>query len=294
MMDASGHIQDEKRIYQRLAEMSTGGQPGVLATVISAERSTPRHSGSKMIIHPDGSITGSIGGGKAEAVVMAEAARVLADGICRRLELDLAGQLGVCGGKMEVFLEPVLRATPFVVIGAGHVGRALEEMGRSLAFRFTLVDDRPEFLEPLETVPGLNTVAADPDHLGGQIAVDARAAVVIASRNHELDGRYLKVLLEAEAAAGLQFGFLGVLGSRSKAAKLRKSIAQQVPDLAPRLETIQMPVGLDVGSESPPEIALSILAEALAVLRGVDFLADESGSPLGLRLHRRRRPGAGS
>ncbi len=293
-MDASGHIQDEKRIYQRLAEMSTGGQPGVLATVISAERSTPRHSGSKMIIHPDGSITGSIGGGKAEAVVMAEAARVLADGICRRLELDLAGQLGVCGGKMEVFLEPVLRATPFVVIGAGHVGRALEEMGRSLAFRFTLVDDRPEFLEPLETVPGLNTVAADPDHLGGQIAVDARAAVVIASRNHELDGRYLKVLLEAEAAAGLQFGFLGVLGSRSKAAKLRKSIAQQVPDLAPRLETIQMPVGLDVGSESPPEIALSILAEALAVLRGVDFLADESGSPLGLRLHRRRRPGAGS
>jgi xanthine dehydrogenase accessory factor len=294
MMDASGHIQDEKRIYQRLAEMSTGGQPGVLATVISAERSTPRHSGSKMIIHPDGSITGSIGGGKAEAVVMAEAARVLADGICRRLELDLAGQLGVCGGKMEVFLEPVLRATPFVVIGAGHVGRALVEMGRSLAFRFTLVDDRPEFLEPLETVPGLNTVAADPDHLGGQIAVDARAAVVIASRNHELDGRYLKVLLEAEAAAGLQFGFLGVLGSRSKAAKLRKSIAQQVPDLAPRLETIQMPVGLDVGSESPPEIALSILAEALAVLRGVDFLADESGSPLGLRLHRRRRPGAGS
>lgn len=293
-MDASGHIQDEKRIYQRLAEMSTGGQPGVLATVISTERSTPRHSGSKMIIHPDGSITGSIGGGKAEAVVMAEAARVLADGICRRLELDLAGQLGVCGGKMEVFLEPVLRATPFVVIGAGHVGRALVEMGRSLAFRFTLVDDRPEFLEPLETVPGLNTVAADPDHLGGQIAVDARAAVVIASRNHELDGRYLKVLLEAEAAAGLQFGFLGVLGSRSKAAKLRKSIAQQVPDLAPRLETIQMPVGLDVGSESPPEIALSILAEALAVLRGVDFLADESGSPLGLRLHRRRRPGAGS
>lgn len=293
-MDASGHIQDEKRIYQRLAEMSNGGQPGVLATVISTERSTPRHSGSKMIIHPDGSITGSIGGGKAEAVVMAEAARVLADGICRRLELDLAGQLGVCGGKMEVFLEPVLRATPFVVIGAGHVGRALEEMGRSLAFRFTLVDDRPEFLEPLETVPGLNTVAADPDHLGGQIAVDARAAVVIASRNHELDGRYLKVLLEAEAAAGLQFGFLGVLGSRSKAAKLRKSIAQQVPDLAPRLETIQMPVGLDVGSESPPEIALSILAEALAVLRGVDFLADESGSPLGLRLHRRRRPGAGS
>ena len=293
-MDASGHIQDEKRIYQRLAEMSTGGQPGVLATVISTERSTPRHSGSKMIIHPDGSITGSIGGGKAEAVVMAEAARVLADGICRRLELDLAGQLGVCGGKMEVFLEPVLRATPFVVIGAGHVGRALEEMGRSLAFRFTLVDDRPEFLEPLETVPGLNTVAADPDHLGGQIAVEARAAVVIASRNHELDGRYLKVLLEAEAAAGLQFGFLGVLGSRSKAAKLRKSIAQQVPNLAPRLETIQMPVGLDVGSESPPEIALSILAEALAVLRGVDFLADESGSPLGLRLHRRRRPGAGS
>ena len=133
-------------VFRRLAAMVEAGEAGVLATVTRTSRSTPRHAGSKMIVHADGSVTGSVGGGAAEARVIREAQAVLMDGQCRNLQLDLAGDLGVCGGTMEVFLEAVLSAVPFWVIGAGHIGRALTELGWTLPFRFILVDDRPEFL----------------------------------------------------------------------------------------------------------------------------------------------------
>ena len=141
---------DEGVIYRRLSAMVERGQPGVLATVIRTHLSTPRHEGSKMIVLPDGSVIGSVGGGAAEARVIAEALQVIEEGRPRCLSLDLAGDLGVCGGHMEVFLEPVTTADSFVVIGGGHVGRALIELGASLPFRFTLVDDRPGLVAGLE------------------------------------------------------------------------------------------------------------------------------------------------
>ena len=241
-----------------------------------------------MIIHPDGSLTGSVGGGRAEAVVIAEAVKVLGDGCCRRIDLDLAGGLGVCGGQMEVFLEPVVRAVPFLVIGAGHVGRAMVELGRHLSFRFTIVDDRPEFLEPLAGSPGMGTLLAGPVELAEAVTVEPRGAVLLASRTHDLDEEYLKALLRAEISAGQEFGFLGVLGSRSKAARLRQNLNAFSDDFARRMTRVQMPVGLDIGSETPGEIALSVLAEAVAVLRGISYLKDDQDQDLGLRLQRRR------
>ena len=287
-MDFQGHLENESLLYERLAKMAAAGQHGVLATVIQTKLSTPRNEGSKMIIHPDGSLTGSVGGGRAEAVVIAQAQEVLADGQCRRVDLDLAGELGVCGGHMEVFLEPVVRAVPFTVIGAGHVGRALVELGCNLSFRFTLVDDRPEFLEPVAGVSGLRTLLAGPQELEQSLTVDPRGAVLLASRTHDLDENYLKALLAAEFTAGQEFGFLGVLGSRTKASRLRKNLAGISDDFARRMARVQMPVGLDIGSETPGEIALSVLAEAVAVLRGIPYLRDDQGRDLGLRLQRRR------
>ena len=110
---------------------------------------------------------------------------------------------------------------------------------------------------------------------------------MIAARNHELDGDYLAAVLAAERASGNEFAFLGALASRTKAAMLRKRFA---PDewAAARIDRMQYPVGLDIGAETPGEIALSVFSEALAVLRGVSQLEDDEGRPLGVRLHRRR------
>ena len=263
------------------------GQDGVLATVIRTRLSTPRHEGSKMIILPDGSVIGSVGGGAAESRAIDEARQVFHDGCPRCLPLDLSGDAGVCGGHMEIFLEPVTQAEPFVVIGAGHVGRALVEVGRTLPFRFTLIDDRPGLLSDLEGLSGVRLLEVSPGDLFASLEVPRRGAMLIASRNHELDGDYLEAVLAAERKAGREFVFLGALASRTKAAMLRKRFAGK-DWWRERIARMQYPVGLTIGAETPAEIALSVLAEALAVMRGVPQVLDEEGQPLGVRLHRRR------
>lgn len=286
-MSDNGNPSLEAEIYRRLADMTAEGEPGVVATVIAAEGSTPRHAGSRMIILPDGLTVGSVGGGLAEATVIEAADDVLAGGECKRIHLDLAGGVGVCGGKMEVFLEPVLQTDPFWIIGAGHVGRAVVEVGRSLPFRFVLVDDRPEVLATLPAGLPAKILERVPAALADDLVVPPRGGVLLASRSVELDGEYLATILAAEEVAGREFTFLGGIASRRKAGVLRRSLEEKGADPA-RLARMQLPVGLAVGAETPAEIALSILAEALAVLRGAPVVADEDGRSLGVYLQRRR------
>ncbi len=263
-------------VFRRLAHMVDHGEEGVLATVVVTQLSAPRHAGSKMIVHGDGTLTGTIGGGSAEALVAERAGAVLESGECEMVSIDLAGGHGVCGGSMEVFLEPVQRAAPFVVIGAGHVGQALITLGQTLSFRFTIVDDRPEFLATAALVSGVQTVLASPDELAELLAVPRRGAVLVCSRNHQLDAGYLEALLRMEMQSGRQFAFFGSLGSRAKAAKLRHVISE-FGELAERMKQVRLPVGIEVGAETPAEIALSVLAEAQAVLRGVEPVTSPEG-----------------
>ena len=267
----------QNAVYERLAAMVAAGQEGVLATVVATRASVPRHAGSKMIVHPDGSVTGTIGGGTAEALVIASAGEVLADGECRLVPVDLAGEHGVCGGTMEIFLEPVLQATPFVVVGAGHVGQALVALGRTLSFRFTVVDDRPEFLAGVGATPGVTTILAGPAEVAARLEMPRRGAVLVCSRNHELDAGYLEALLRLESTAGRRFVFFGSLGSAAKARKLRRAVGAN-EELCERLAQVRLPVGIEIGAETPAEIALSVLAEAQATLRGVRPVIGADGS----------------
>lgn len=286
-MDEKFTAGNEAGIFRRLADMAESGEGGVLATVIGASGSTPRHEGSRMIVLVDGSIVGSVGGGQAEATVVEAAAEVLAEGRSRRVEIDLAGGQGVCGGRMEIFLEPVSRAAPFWVIGAGHVGRALVEVGRTLPFRFILVDDRPEILADLPAGLAAEVLEAKPADLVGRLKVPPRGALLLASRSMDLDADYLEMALAAEKDAGREFLFLGGIASRRKAGLLKKEMRGRDVDPG-RLDRMQLPVGLAVGAETPAEIAVSVLAEVLAVLNGTPALEDEDGRPVGLYLQRRR------
>jgi len=277
-------------IYETLARMAAANEDGVLVTVVRTRLSTPRHEGSKMVVHPDGSVTGSIGGGRSEARVIEEAMKVFSHRRCCMLELDLAKGLGVCGGNMEVFLEPVLTSVPFIVIGAGHVGRAMIEVGKALPFHFILVDDRPEFLASWEDDPAVHTVLSAPDELAGKLASLPRGALLLASRTHEMDTAYLEAALSAEIESDSRFPFLGVLGSRSKATRIYRKICSLGEQYIERMQDVQMPVGLDIAAETPAEIALSVFAEAQAVLRQVKPLCDENGNIIGIPLHRNRQP----
>jgi xanthine dehydrogenase accessory factor len=186
---------------------------------------------------------------------------------------------------VELFVEPLQPNWSCWIFGAGHVGRALVRAARELPLRVSLVDDRPEFVPDLD---GLTGHVAGPAELGGTgFAPDPRLAVVIASHSHEQDAAYLGAVLEAEREAGCEVAYLGVVGSDRKARTIRADLAARGAD-ARRLQRVRIPVGLEIAAETPAEIALGILAEMIAELRGAATLVDDAGEGTGLPFRRRR------
>jgi len=141
-------------IYQAVAELEKNGESGALCTIISTRGSTPRHSGSKLLVYPDGQFIGTVGGGEVEARVLQEAIESMKDGRPRLLKYEMVdpkeGDPGVCGGQLEVFVEPIVSKATVLVIGGGHVGKALAHLARWLGFRVVVSDDRVEFCTPEE------------------------------------------------------------------------------------------------------------------------------------------------
>lgn len=277
----------EATLWRTLADLEERGQGAALVTVVRTSGSTPRHAGARMLVHEDGSLTGTVGGGNAEAAAVEAARRALETGECALLDLDLQTKLGVCGGAMQVFVEPVLAGLPLVIVGAGHVGAAVARMAHDLPLRLTVVDDRRELLDELAVLDGIARWDTEPEDFAQRLHVPPHGGILFASRNHELDARYLAAAFEAEREQGREFAFCGLLASRRKAARLRERVC---PDESSRQrwDRMQVPVGLELEAETPAEIALSILAEAMSVLRNVEALVDASGAPLAIRLHRRR------
>lgn len=273
----------ENQVYALLAEMSRNGEPGALATVIRAERSAPRHPGSKMVIRADGATVGSVGGGAVEAKVRAAAREIIAGGGCRTLEFDLDGKDGVCGGGVSVFVEPVGTGTRLVIIGGGHVGGAVVELAAGLPFLITIVDDREDVAPP----QGAELVTAEPGAWADALSLDSRTAVLLANRSHDLDGVALQAVFAAEERCGCRCAWIGVIGSSGKARQLRRLFADD-PGRLERFENVAVPAGLAIGAETPVEIALSVLAEIMTAVRGAGFSAGEDGAPAAVLLQRRR------
>ncbi len=143
-------------IYQALADLETKNQAGALCVVVRSSGSTPRHTTSKMLVYPDGRILGTVGGGEMENRVIAEALNAITDGQPRLLAYSMTdperGDPGVCGGQLEIFVEPILPKPTLVVIGAGHVGKAVAHLAKWLGFWVVVTDDRPAFCTP-QAVP---------------------------------------------------------------------------------------------------------------------------------------------
>ncbi len=277
----------EASLWRSLADLEARGESAALATVVATHGSTPRHAGARMIVRSDASLVGTVGGGRAEVEAVRAAQRAIETGECELLDLDLTTEHGVCGGAMQIFVEPVLQGIPFLVVGAGHVGKAVATMAHTLPLRLTVIDDRPDVLSGIESLSGVVRWPSDPEDFAARLRIPARGGILIASRNHELDARYLQSVFAAEREQGREFLFCGLLASCTKTAKLRNMLCPSQVEQE-RWMRLQAPVGLDLGSETPAEIALSILSEAMSVLRGVDPLCDEEGRPLAIRIHRRR------
>jgi xanthine dehydrogenase accessory factor len=251
-------------VIQVLAELEASGGSAALCTIVRERGSVPRHAGSKMLVYPDGHLLGTIGGGEMESRVVHAALEALADGNPRTVAYQLvdptAGDPGVCGGEVEIFVEPFQPQPTLLVIGAGHVGRALVHLGHWLGLRVAVADDRPDYCRP-EWAPGADEYLCLPARdLPRHFTFTPQTYIVMPTRGTALDIDALPHLLDVPHA------YLGVIGSRRRWATAQRKLREAgVP--AEKLAGVHAPMGLELQAETPEEIAVSIVAEIIMLRR---------------------------
>ena len=249
---------DETQILNELNSLVEDGKTVVLATVVETSRSVPRHSGAKMLILSDSHQVGTIGGGEMEARVIKEACACMDDGTSLLLNYELvdpvAGDPGVCGGTVTIHLETYMPNSKILIIGCGHVGRAVAELASWLGFHVVATDDREEIAEG---VTGADLVLTGSiEETLKQVNLTDRDHVVAVTRNAELDIQNLPHLLSTEAKS------IGVMGSSRRWETTRSSL-ESAGVSEEDLSRITSPIGLDLNAETPQEIALSILSQII-------------------------------
>jgi xanthine dehydrogenase accessory factor len=248
-----------KTFYESLVKLLESHTALVVATIVKVSGSSPRDAGTKMVVFQDGSFEGTVGGGSLEARVVQDALGCLKRRAPAVKAYSLSdSSLGMkCGGSVDIFLEPVFPADRLVIFGGGHVGKAIARLAPSAGFTVEVVDDRPEHLEAAAFPAGTELIQTDAAFTGGFSPVGEGDFVAVVTRQHDTDadlaGRYAGKCL-----------YLGVMGSKTKAAFIKKRL--QARGISARsLRHIRCPMGLDIGADSPEEVAISAVAEMVSV-----------------------------
>lgn len=247
-------------IYQAVAKVIDAGERAALCTVVQTSGSTPRHAGSKMLVYPTGQFLGTVGGGEIEQRVMHEALEAINDGKIRMLEYQMVnpedGDPGVCGGSLKVYIEPIKPSAQIIVVGGGHVGKAVVHLAHWLGFRVAISDDREELCNP-EIHPNADayypvTLAELPKFA----AINSETYIILTTRGSSVDVDGLEPVLKTSA------GYIGVIGSKRRWLTTRKALVERgVPETL--INKVHSPIGLELNAETPEEIAVSILAEII-------------------------------
>ena len=249
------------------AEALAHGESVALVTVVRAQGSTPQRAGAKMLVWADGRTVGTIGGGCYENDAFWKAREAIATGrpslLHYELNDDFAQENGlICGGRMDVHIDPLAPSPRLFIIGAGHVGLHLAKAAAEVGFRIHVVDDREKFANA-ERFPGADVVVEPIPEWLHRAELPAASYVVVVTRGHQHD------LDAMRAMAARDLKYLGLIGSRAKVTRIFDALlAEGMPTEC--LQRVHAPIGLEIGAVTPAEIAISILAQLIAVSRGVD------------------------
>lgn len=259
-------MDDTRPVFEAVAAAQARGESVVLVTIIAAHGSAPRHTGSKLLLRADGTTLGTVGGGLLEAKVVALAREALRDGQPRTESFTLndigKGDPGVCGGTVTVFIEPIAAPPTLVIIGGGHVGRALGELAKWMEFRVVLTDDRAEYCSP-EYLPGMDEyLVCAPADVPQRLNIQPDTMIAAVTRGLPVDIHLIPALLATPA------GYIGLIGSRRRWALTVKALAEQHGVTREHLSRIHAPIGLELEAETPKEIAVSIMAEIIMLRHG--------------------------
>ncbi len=255
------HPKNVRDVVQALLELLTRRQRGALATVVRTSGSTPQRTGARLLLREDHTTLGTVGGGAIEHAVLEALRAALLKGTSELLIRDLTHDLAMCcGGRMEIFVEPIVPAPRLWLLGAGHVAMPTATLARSVGFEVHVIDDREE-LNCAERFPGCQLVLGDPGEELRKAALGSADWVLIMTHDHQLDEAALA------AVAGQNASYVGLVGSKRKVFRLLERVRARRDGNFP-LERVFAPVGLDIGAVSPEEIAVSIVAELVALRHG--------------------------
>lgn len=240
--------------------------PAALATVTARSGSAPQITGAKLLLRSDGTVVGTVGGGAIEAKVLDACRSSLRDGRSRLVEANLVRDLAMCcGGSMEVFVEYLQPALRLFILGGGHVAQAIAPIAKSAGFRVNVFDDREEILES-PAFADVTTAEHDVDDLPEVLAdLSEHDYVLIITRDHQRDERALAQLIRKPHK------YIGMIGSRRKVHAVLARIVQRDRALGrpdPDLSRVRAPIGLSLGGRTPGEIAVSVVAELIAIRHG--------------------------
>jgi xanthine dehydrogenase accessory factor len=255
-----------QEVFAAVADALERGEPAALVTIVATTGSTPQRIGAKMLVFADGRGVGTIGGGCYENDAFWKAREAITNRRPRlvhyELSDDFAQETGlICGGQMDVYIEPIEPSPELYVIGAGHVGLHLARLAHEVGFRVHVVDDREKFANRERFPTAAEVVTDDIPAWIGRTNLPPHAYAVIVTRGHTNDLEALRAL------APRDLRYLGLIGSRAKVARIYDALtADAMP--ADVLKRVHAPIGLDIGAVTPQEIAVSILAELVAVKHG--------------------------
>ena len=255
-----------KEVFAAVADALDRGEPAALVTIVSTTGSTPQRVGAKMLVFGDGRMVGTIGGGCYENDAFWKAREAITDRkpqlVHYELDDDFAQETGlVCGGQMDVYIEPIEPSPELYIIGAGHVGYCLSRVAHEVGFRVHVVDDREKFANKERFPDAVEIVVDDIPAWIARTTLPAHAYAVIVTRGHTNDLEALRALAPRELR------YLGLIGSRAKVSRIYEQLAEDKMS-SEALQHVRAPIGLDIGAVTPQEIAVSILAELIAVKHG--------------------------
>ena len=252
-------------IYEELVRLRALGQKCALATIVEAEGSIPSFESAKLLVREDGTMLGTIGGGCVEADVWNAARAAIQLERPKLLSFNLGQDASydnglICGGQLEVFVEPILPVPRVIIFGAGHISLSLARVAGLAGFSVVVVDDRANYANRERFPDAAEVHAAAYEEVFPRLAINDYSYLVIVTRGHRDDMRVLKLAVETPAR------YVAMIGSKRKVLNVVKQLeGEGVPRAA--LERIHAPMGLDIGAISPEEIAISVTAEMIAVRR---------------------------
>jgi xanthine dehydrogenase accessory factor len=251
-------------LFEEIVKMRRAGRRAALATIVHTNGSIPSYESSRMLVREDGSIAGTIGGGCVEAEVWAAAKEVMQKEAPRKMIFNLNNEASydnglICGGTLEVFVEPILPQPVVYLFGGGHVSTAVAKSASAAGFGVGVVDDREAFANK-ERFPWAQEIFTNYEDAFKEISPNASSYLVVVTRGHKEDMRVLAWAVRTEAR------YIGMIGSKRKVLSVYKALENDGYK-AEEFERVYAPMGLEIGALSPEEIAVSIVAELVAVRR---------------------------